>query len=68
MRRLRKKLLKKELINSEQPLSKVIVHGLDLELNDDDFKKYFETNYGQLDSAKIVRDPTTGLSVGCGSV
>lgn len=45
----------------------MFVGGLDYQLNDDEFARFFE-QYGKVKSAQIVRDPVSGLSRGFGFI
>ena len=42
--------------------------GLDYNLSEDDFRKHFETNFGAVKAAQIVRDANSGQSKGFGFV
>jgi hypothetical protein len=44
------------------------VGGLDYGLTEDDFRKHFENNFGQVKAAQIVRDANSGQSKGFGFV
>jgi len=54
--------------SSAPSASKVFVGGLDYGLTEDDFRKHFENNFGQVKAAQIVRDANSGQSKGFGFV
>lgn len=49
------------------PRDKVFVGGLDYQLHDDEFARFF-SKYGPVRAAEIVRDPNTNASRGFGFV
>lgn len=58
----------KDDYSSAPSASKVFVGGLDYNLTEDDFRKHFETKFGPVKAAQIVRDANSGQSKGFGFV
>ena len=58
----------KDEYSSAPSAAKVFVGGLDYGLTEDDFRKHFETKFGPVKAAQIVRDANSGQSKGFGFV
>ena len=58
----------KDEYSSAPSAAKVFVGGLDYGLTEDDFRRHFETKFGPVKAAQIVRDANSGQSKGFGFV
>ena len=54
--------------NAAPTAAKVFVGGLDYSLTEEDFRKHFETKFGPVKAAQIVKDANSGQSKGFGFV